>query len=70
MVYILKGRRDQRAAHWRQMQSQVKTHEGELLTGVKGDKYQKKWSKKYLGRDLSAHRVTVDDVERYEKIGK
>lgn len=66
-IYISKGRTERRAAHWKDIQSRVTTHEGELLSGKKGREYQEKYSKKYLGRDLSKPGVDVRDVERYEK---
>lgn len=34
-------------------QSTVKTHEGELLQGKAGRDYMDKYSKKYLGKDMS-----------------
>ena len=34
------------------IRSRVRTHEGELLYGKKGEHYQDKFSKKYLGKDL------------------
>ena len=39
--------------HLRFIRSKVRTHEGELLYGKKGEAYQDKYSKKYLGKDLS-----------------
>jgi hypothetical protein len=71
MIYILKGNKGQRASHWRDIQSRVRTHEGELLSGSKGREYQRRWSKKMLGRDLSAGKVADEImVEKYEKTGK
>jgi hypothetical protein len=66
---ILKGRREQRALHWREISKKVRTHEGQLLTGNKGAKYQEKYSQKYLGRDISVDRLKINAqlVERFEK---
>ena len=41
-----------RLSHWKDIKTRVRTHEGELLSGKQGLEYQKKFSKKYLGRDL------------------
>ena len=72
MVAILGGSQDRRANHWKEIASKVRTHEGELLTGSQGAKYQEKWSKKMLGKDLSGSRANIDKnlVERYEKTGR
>jgi len=43
-----------RLSHWGDIKSRVTTHEGEMLTGAKGRDYQKKYSKQYLGKDMSA----------------
>lgn len=69
-IYINKGKREQRAAHWNEIQSRVKTHEGELLSGDKGRSYQHKYSKSMLGRDLNRPPVTIDRVEQFEKTKK
>lgn len=67
-ILIGRSKRDQRALHWNEIKSRVKTHEGELLSGNKGRDYQQKWSKKYLGRDLSKQAtITSDRVEYYER---
>jgi len=65
----LRGRQGQRASHWGEIRSRVTTHEGELLSGKKGRDYARKYSKKYLGRDLSERGFRVDpsQVEEYEK---
>ena len=42
-----------RKLHWQEIKSRVTTHEGEPLSGKKGEEYKQKWSKQYLGRDLS-----------------
>lgn len=42
-----------RINHWQEIQSRVTTHDGQLLSGTAGRNYQKKWSKKMLGKDLS-----------------
>lgn len=52
-MYIGKSKKGQRVAYWNEIKSRVTTHEGELLSGEKGREYQKKYSKRYLGRDLS-----------------
>lgn len=67
MFFIGKGKQESRAAHWNDIRNRVRTHEGELLTGIKGKRYQEKWSKKMLGKDLNAKPVDVRDVERFEK---
>lgn len=68
---IIPDRKERRATHWREIQTRVTTHEGEFLHGEKGKKYQKKWSRQYLGRDLSKQsNVTAETVERYEKTGR
>lgn len=68
----MKGKRDQRAAHWDEIKSRVTTHEGEILSGKKGRDYMAKYSKKYLGRDLSERGFKIDPqrVEQFEKTGK
>lgn len=65
----IRGRVGQRAAYWGEIKSRVTTHEGEILTGQKGREYARKYSKKYLGRDLSANGFRVDPnrVEEFEK---
>ena len=66
-IIIGKSKNEQRAFHWRDIQTRVRTHEGEMLSGEKGKKYQEKYSKKYLGRDLgNVKPITVSDVERYQ----
>lgn len=50
---IGKSKKDQRVLHWENIKSRVRTHEGEFLSGKKGEEYKKKYSKTYLGRDLS-----------------
>lgn len=52
-MHIGKGKKDQRLAYWREIKSRVTTHEGEMLSGEKGRDYQKKYSKQYLGKDMS-----------------
>lgn len=56
---------DRRLAHWKEIKSRVTTHEGEMLNGVEGISYQKKWSKQYLGRDMS--RPVNFDRPEYQK---
>ncbi len=67
MFFIVKGKTGQRAAHWNDIRSRVRTHEGELLDGSKGRDYQQRWAKKYLGRDMNTPPVTADRVEQFEK---
>lgn len=66
------GKKELRAARWSDIKSRVTTHEGELLTGKKARDYAQKYSKKYLGRDLSARGFRVDPrvVERFERTGR
>lgn len=45
----------------REIRSKVRTHEGELLTGKKGRAYLDKYSRQYLGKDLS-HSYMDDKV--------
>ena len=72
MIYIAGGKREKRALHWGEISSRVTTHEGELLNGKKGRDYARKYSKKYLGRDLSEKGFRVDPsrIEEYEKTKK
>ena len=65
---LLRGKQGARAAHWGEIRSRVTTHEGEILTGRKGRDYMRKYSKKYLGRDLSERgfNVGANQVEDYE----
>jgi len=66
---LIRGKQGLRALHWGDIRSRVTTHEGEILSGQKGRDYMRKYSKKYLGRDLSEHGFRVDPskVEEYEK---
>ena len=59
------SKKDKRIAHWKEIQSRVTTHEGESLSGRKGEEYKQKYSKKYLGRDLS--RPANFDRPEYQK---
>lgn len=53
--FVIGGSKDdQRSKHWTDIKSRVTTHEGQFLTGKAGREYQKKYSRQYLGRDLSA----------------
>lgn len=70
-IFINKGKKEQRAAYWNDIRKRVTTHEGQILTGKKGESYQKKYGKKYLGRDIgSARPISADRVEQFEKTGK
>ena len=65
MVFILKSKQEQRKLHWSDIKNRVTTHEGEFLHGKKGRKYQSKWSKSYLGKDMSGQ--TNFDAPQYQK---
>ena len=54
-----------RKLHWQEIKSRVTTHEGEFLSGSKGEKYKRDYSQKYLGRDLS--RPANFDRPEYQK---
>ena len=69
-MIIISGKREQRAAHWNEIRKRVTTHEGEFLSGAKGQEYQEKWAKKYLGRDLHTRPISPDRIEQFEKTGK
>lgn len=70
VFFIIKDRKTQRAQHWNDIRSRVRTHEGELLTGDAGKRYSEKYSEKYLGKDISNVKpITDSDVERFEKTG-
>ena len=56
---------EQRRKHWEMIRTRVKTHEGEFLHGEKGRDYQVKYSRKYLGKDLSSP-IKVEG-EAYER---
>lgn len=64
-MLIGKSKIEQRKLHWQEIRSRVTTHEGEFLNGNKGREYQKKWSKQYLGRDIS--RPVNFDYPSYQK---
>ncbi len=65
--HIVSGKNSQRAAYWNDIKSRVTTHEGEILSGDKGRKYQEKYSEKMLGRDISGGpKMTEADVQRHE----
>ena len=63
---LTRGESGRRAAHWNDIRSRVTTHEGEVLHGEKGRRYQRDWSKKMLGKDLYQKPVDERDVERHE----
>ena len=48
-MYILPSKKDRRMAHWREIKSRITTHEGEFVSGSKGESYQQKYGEKYLG---------------------
>lgn len=57
-----------RASHWNDIRTRVRTHEGELLSGKAGERYQARYAKQYLGKDLgTARRYSSQDVEKHEK---
>ena len=64
-MFILKSKKDNRVLHWQEIKSRTTTHEGEFVHGNKGRDYQKKWSKKYIGTDLS--RPANFDKPEYQK---
>lgn len=71
MVTILKSKREQRAAYWGEIKKRVTTHEGEILHGSKGQHYQEKYGKQYLGRELKGgFKVDPRQVEQHEKTKK
>lgn len=47
------SKNEKRIQHWAEIKSRTTTHEGQLIAGSAGRDYQKKWSKKMLGTDLS-----------------
>lgn len=51
---VLSSKVDRRIAHWKDIKSRVRTHDGEMLSGSKGRDYQVKFSQRYLGKDMSA----------------
>jgi hypothetical protein len=59
------SKKDARMAHWRDIKNRVTTHEGEALKGVKGADYNRKYSRQYLGKDLS--RPTDFSQAQYQK---
>lgn len=68
-MYILKGKKELRQAHWNFIRTRVTTHEGEFLYGKKGKEYQKKYSKRYLGKDLSKP-INYNQVSYLQEIEK
>lgn len=52
-MYIGKSKKEQRVMHWQEIKTRVTTHEGETLRGQKGKDYKERYSKQYLGSDLS-----------------
>lgn len=66
---IGKSKVELRKLHWQEIKARVKTHEGESLFGNKGRQYQQKWSKKYLGRDLSKP-VNFDKTEYQKELSR
>lgn len=64
-MQILPSKKERRINHWKEIQSRTITHEGEFLSGKKGEHYKKKWSKKYLKIDLS--RPTIFNKPEYQK---
>jgi len=63
-MIILGDKKQRRVNHWKEIQSRVVTHEGESLSGKKGEDYRKKWGEKYLGR---AYQKTDFNKPRYQK---
>lgn len=64
--FLLGGdKKSNRVKHWEEIKSRIKTHDGEMLTGKAGREYQQKYSKRYLGRDLS--QPTNFNTPEYQK---
>lgn len=64
MTYIGKSKVDQRKAHWDEIRSRVTTHEGEFLSGSKGQAYQQKYGKKYLGIEARPANYNTPEYQR------
>lgn len=70
-IVILKDKTAQRADYWNDIRTRVTTHEGEILHGRRGESYQKRYAKKYLGRDIGNTRpISADRVREFEKTGR
>jgi hypothetical protein len=70
-MYILQDKTGRRAAHWSEIKSRVRTHEGELLTVRKGREYQTKYGKKHLNWDTDGPvHVPYNRVKEFEKTGR
>lgn len=69
MIYIGKSKIEKRVLHWQDITHRVTTHEGEFLRGEKGKRYQEKYGKKYLGKDLSRP-VNFDKSEYQRELEK
>jgi len=61
---MVTSKRDTRIKHWEEIKKGVTTHEGEHLTGAKGDTYQKKWGEKMLGKP---YKKTNYGEEQYQR---
>ena len=68
-MIILGGKKEQRLAHWQDIAHRVTTHEGELLTGEKGRRYQEKYSERYLGKNL-AKPLNYNQVSYLQELAK
>ena len=68
-MYIVGSKKEQRMAYWNEIKSRVTTHEGEMLSGQKGRDYQKKYSVKYLGKDLSKP-INYNEVSYMQELEK
>ncbi len=68
-MIILKGKKEQRLTHWQEIATRVTTHEGEFLYGEAGRKYQQKYSKKHLGKDL-AKPINYNQVSYLQELNK
>lgn len=58
------SKKDQRILHWKEIKSRVTTHEGEFLSGRKGEEYKNKWGKQFLGIE---NRPTDFSKPEYQK---
>lgn len=68
-MYIVKSKKDQRIAHWKEIHSRITTHEGELLTGARGIQYQEKYGEKYLGKKMNKP-VNYNQVSYLQELDK
>ena len=62
------SKRGKRLTHFKEITTRVRTHEGELLSGVKGQKYQQRYGEKYLG--ISPRPVNFDSTPFQKELAK